>query len=782
MAVNVIKRSWHSDELVKPEMLTGMTFQSESGGHRFDITGYDAQGGVIAFSGSVTAVFLRPDNTDVALTGSLSGGVAQVTLSNECYQIPGRFGLAIFVKQDNTSTVVYDCIGTVARTSSGVVSPSIGNDVETLINRINEAVASIPPDYSELYKKVSNIYNPQLRNGSTGNPGNDNSITTQYVMRIDPYYDEILVEYIGTVKAASYEFGYSIFKGVTDMTPSFEARSRATSYIDRPNAVKTTEKYVLFNITEFGDYTHIAFVLWASDANGNRIPLRIATDQNNIRVTYRHSLQMGHEAVNSRQVQTDVQNAALKSRMLKLVHFSDLHADTSALGRLIHTADFVSPDADMICTGDIVANSYEHITDWWTPRIMTCIGNHDSASYSSGSGYDWTALSMADRCAYYITPFIDKWGSVSHPDNASYYYKDYPDKNIRMIVLDVMLYSNNSAEGNAQTQWLSDTLGTALVAGYHVLIAVHAPHDGAIPIPCSFSRRYATVYPLYTDCNTPQVVIDTVANAINNGLHFIGYICGHTHQDGIWDATGDRTQLMYCVTCASVNYAPQWTDSDQWRTPELDAANVLVIDPATTLIKIIRMGGANRAEYLQTRDTLMINYATGAIVEPDESMPSITIGTVTTVAPDQNANVTMRGTTDNPILDFDIPRGAAGTISNATGQSINVSPSDTTPIATRLDDLARQINTIDTAKLPAIEQLAQAERVLVVSGTISSLPASLGNANITADHVVINAFLDNIGALGSDWTFTTSAGTVTISGTINKSTTLTLYLAKRMVE
>ena len=774
---NIIERTWKRNELVSIDILSGYLFQDENNGHTFQIQCED-ESGITSFTGSVSATFLRPDNTDVLITGSIYNGVAYVTLTADCYNVSGKFGITIFNTADSQKTAIYAGIGTISRTSSGNAPASAGQTVEDLIARIDAAIASMPQDYSALSKSVP-AKNPELRNGSTGNPGNANAVTTKYILRIDKDSDDVLVEYIGSINAASYDFGYSIFKGVTDSMTSSEARTNASSFIDRPTDKTATSKYAVFKISEFGDYTHIAFVLWASDESGNRIPIRIASDQNNIRVTFRHGMSMGHEAINSRQVQTDVQNAGLKDRMLKLVHFSDIHADTAALGRIKETADFTAPDADIICTGDIVANSYDQISGWWIPEIMTAIGNHDSASYSSGSGYNWTALSMANREAYYITPFINNWGAISHTAGTSYYYKDYADKNIRLVVLDTMLYTDNGAEATAQTQWLSDTLGTALVAGYHVLIAVHSPHGGSIPVPCSFTKRYQTVYPTQSDCNTPQVVIDTVANAINNGLHFIGYICGHTHQDGIWDAVGDRSQLMYCVTCAAVDQTAQWVDSDQYRTREQDAANVLVIDAQNSIVKIIRMGGANRAEYLQTRDTLMIDYANGAIIEPDESMPSITIGTVTTVASDQNANVTIRGTTDSPILDFDIPRGPAGTISNATGESIHISSSDDTPIATSLDALATRVNTIETARLPAIEQNVHGERVIIVSGTISSLPATLSNTDITADHVVINAVLSNVGAQGSDWTFTTSDDTVTISGTLNKSTNVTLYLLKR---
>lgn len=67
--------------------------------------------------------------------------------------------------------------------------------------------------------------------------------------------------------------------------------------------------------------------------------------------------------------------------------------------------------------------------------------------------------------------------------------------------------------------------------------------------------------------------------------------------------------------------------------------------------------------------------------------------------------------------------------------------------------------------------------ILVVNmGTVSSLPKTVSNAKITADHVVIQAELGTPTAQTGDWTVTTSAGSVTLSGTISGSTTVTLVL------
>ena len=612
MAVNVIKRTWSQDRMVRPETLNGMACQAEAGAHRFEITGYDSNGNVMAFSGSVTAIFLRPDNTDVPLTGVISNGVAQVTLSQECYQVPGRFGLAIFVNSGNTKTVVYKCIGPVGMTSSGVEASSVVQSVNTLIDRIEAAVNSIPQDYSALSKSVSATC-PEMRDGSTGNPWNTDSITTKYVIKIDKSCDELILEYIGSTQAQYYVFGYSVFNGVADGTESYAARTSAASFLDYPEKYVQTEPYVIIPVSQLGDYTHIAIVLWAKSDETTFIPLRIATEQNNLRVTFRHASYMGHEEINNRSVKVGVQNASKMASPLKLVHFSDLHRDVNALNRIRASAKYVCPNADnIICTGDMVANTYAEITSWWIPEIMTCIGNHDTASYDGT--YDWTALTMAQRDEMYISPFKAYWGIV-HTAGTSYYYKDYTAAHIRLIVMDAMLYSGTpGAEATAQTQWLANLLASAITDSLHVIIAIHAPHGGSVPVACSFTKLGQETMPVNVDCNTPDVVINTVATAIGNGLHFIGYICGHTHQDAVWDCTGDRSQLMYTVTCAAVDQTAQWIDSDQYRTDEQDAFNVLTIDTASTTIKILRGGGANTDVALRPRVSMVINYSTGKII------------------------------------------------------------------------------------------------------------------------------------------------------------------------
>ena len=66
--------------------------------------------------------------------------------------------------------------------------------------------------------------------------------------------------------------------------------------------------------------------------------------------------------------------------------------------------------------------------------------------------------------------------------------------------------------------------------------------------------------------------------------------------------------------------------------------------------------------------------------------------------------------------------------------------------------------------------------LVVEVGTLSSLPQTITNDEIHASHVAVNSILGTPSAQTSDWTVTTSEGSLTIAGSISGSTTLTLYL------
>lgn len=73
---------------------------------------------------------------------------------------------------------------------------------------------------------------------------------------------------------------------------------------------------------------------------------------------------------------------------------------------------------------------------------------------------------------------------------------------------------------------------------------------------------------------------------------------------------------------------------------------------------------------------------------------------------------------------------------------------------------------------------AASKMLKVMTSSISSLPVTISNSAITSDMEVIGSQLSDPSAQNGDWTITTSNGSLTISGTISGTTTVTLYLSE----
>lgn len=56
--------------------------------------------------GTVAGAVICPDGATVPLTGTLSGNVASVTLTGDCFAIPGQIGIGVQVITGSTKTTV----------------------------------------------------------------------------------------------------------------------------------------------------------------------------------------------------------------------------------------------------------------------------------------------------------------------------------------------------------------------------------------------------------------------------------------------------------------------------------------------------------------------------------------------------------------------------------------------------------------------------------------------------------------------------------------------------
>lgn len=151
MSTIFIERTVNLNGPIIPDTLTGVLNCGEVDSHEFTISA-TLDNEPFALSGVVTANFIRSDGVTVPLTGSISDGAAVVVLNNLCYNVPGRFAFTVFITTEGVTTAIYGCTGTVRQTDSGsIVDPGeIIPSVSGLITAIENAIAEIPADYSQL--------------------------------------------------------------------------------------------------------------------------------------------------------------------------------------------------------------------------------------------------------------------------------------------------------------------------------------------------------------------------------------------------------------------------------------------------------------------------------------------------------------------------------------------------------------------------------------------------------------------------------------------------------
>lgn len=467
---------------------------------------------------------------------------------------------------------------------------------------------------------------PSVLNGSLGNPNNEFYVRVGEVIPIPKDFTYIQFGFDDYGLGLDFTFGLwtynetgipgtkysSRIQEISNLSKNYVSKSQisaeAKSYCITVTATRNGEKYALRSENIF-DFIRIKYILYPEPEIA-KVNTRISAAEKDI-----------GDLSNALETDiTQIKKKLAQSRFgdcVTILHFSDIHADRSALKQISEAIDNYNGNIDgSICTGDIVANSYGSISSWWNSKIMTCIGNHDSASYSSGI-YDWTYLPMSERSKLYIEPFEAFW-NVNHNQGTSYYYKDFADKKVRLIVIDTMLYMSDStsSEASAQTVWLQTLLNTAKENGYHVIIATHAPNGLAKSMECSFSKYHTSerVMPIEKDCTLPNSIVDTVKTAIDGGLHFVGYICGHTHQDDIWVCAGDNRQLMYCIATSNVENINQWKNTDLWHGENCNAYNLVTINTSTKTLCLIRGGGANADKFVRERKMICFDYANAKLI------------------------------------------------------------------------------------------------------------------------------------------------------------------------
>ena len=151
----------YREDIVNIELSSGTVYQSFLTHTLGGGDGYANRFGVKLYrnsepedvTGAINGYFIRADGYTVAINGGwVSGNEAYITLPAACYEVEGKFTLSIKLTGNGVNGTIRIVEGVVSRTStaSAVNTGNLLPNVENLIEAINDAVASIPEDYSEL--------------------------------------------------------------------------------------------------------------------------------------------------------------------------------------------------------------------------------------------------------------------------------------------------------------------------------------------------------------------------------------------------------------------------------------------------------------------------------------------------------------------------------------------------------------------------------------------------------------------------------------------------------
>lgn len=279
---------------------------------------------------------------------------------------------------------------------------------------------------------------------------------------------------------------------------------------------------------------------------------------------------------------------------------------------------------------DLIRNLLARVNAQWKCPVFPVNGNHD------GWGTDF----FDPEFWYSMTGSVyDKGQAVRDPaqPHSAYYFIDYPDPKLRVIVLSLPSGSNLTekdpfpiwAYGKEQLQWLAEV---ALDTDFSVLLITHVPLYYECPrnIPQKlrvFTGEKITETPIANLCGwiEDRELAEAVFRAFSEhkgyeneeyGIHLnpssdsaalIGCISGHMHRDSTWQAeeekispaeeldTGGRNPLP-CIqfvigsSAIALNY-------DYARTAELPLCmDIVLITPSEHRIDLIRYGeGSSRS-------------------------------------------------------------------------------------------------------------------------------------------------------------------------------------------
>ena len=307
---------------------------------------------------------------------------------------------------------------------------------------------------------------------------------------------------------------------------------------------------------------------------------------------------------------TDWDGKATVPNVLTFAVLTDIHGDSENLGRYIDFCNHYDNYIDeKLCLGDMVVSFFSSDITYWdnmtgSNTILRTIGNHDVwISYDK-------PIQNADKVqAYekYYTGKTSNWGNIVQPSNAAsngymYYYKDYSDQSVRLIVTDCMYWDST------ENTWFSNVLEDARQNNLSVVCTSHynLTSGNIVPIADFYSKDYDASHLVTAWATQARNAVDTF---ITNGGTFITWLSGDSHYDycGVYtDPNSNNKQLSLTFENAWCNTA--WNDSDRVKgTKTQDSFNIVSVDTYSKLIKVVRIGNSCD-RYLRSKEYFVYDY------------------------------------------------------------------------------------------------------------------------------------------------------------------------------
>lgn len=318
---------------------------------------------------------------------------------------------------------------------------------------------------------------------------------------------------------------------------------------------------------------------------------------------------------------------------------------------------------------------YEWFQSKGLPQSLFVLGNHDGAQNSNANGWlegsaDWDFKGKEWDFDTYFADYITLRGitpptGYDDPESpyykACYWHKDYSNAKVRLIGLDCMHFNDGVRyTSNDQETWLAEKLQETLTSGnaaygYSVICLSHYPLDDYsgdnetwndsthkfvynqnaggghvmeqstnLPVKChygssftaekkfSMRNRVGTIGSTSYSKGPDNPLCDVIQTWINNGGKFIVWLSGHTHTEYMYYPA--KYPNMLCLGLPQAGNTRGNSTADRSNASDMHTcANLLVIDTANTLLKIIRVG-KTLDKSLMEFEYLSYNYTTKNVI------------------------------------------------------------------------------------------------------------------------------------------------------------------------